>query len=256
MLAGWAVAAGAAAAADAYATQRAEAVRTCQAVNPDAYQSGLWLNPDGYRSYYERSRCFQDAALRFRDPGLCDQVRRRRALLSSSWGYSEARCRELVASGIDADRRALAERREAYHRAPVRLTGLRIVRNGNGRDYDVIPRFSGSGAGGYRLTLHLQPARGTSVLVHEGGYHVSGAASRLRIYLPAREIRARYPAFAEDVAYQLIATLELSIGQGSQSGLWRREFVEAQFPEVERRQSLIRRVVFGELTFEPEPAGP
>lgn len=256
MLAGWAVAAGATAAADAYPNQRAEAVRTCQAVDPDAYQSGLWLNPDGYRSYYERSRCFLDAAVRFRDPGLCDQVRQRRALLSSSWGYSEARCRELVASGIDADRRALAERREAYHRAPVRLTGLRIVGNGNGRDYDVIPEFSGSGAGGYRLTLHLQPARGTPVLVHEGGYHVSGAPSRLRIYLPTHEIRASYPSFDEDAAYHVIATLELSIGHGSQDGMWSRDFIEREFPGVERRQSLTRRVVFGELTFQPDPPAP
>lgn len=246
----------AAAGADAYGAQHAQAVGACQAVDADAHQSGLWFNPDGYRSYYERSRCFQEAAVRFRDAGLCDQVRRRRALLSSSWGYSASRCRELVAAGIDADRRALAERREAHRRDRVLLTGLRVMRNGNGRDYDLVPEFSGSGAAGYRLTLQLQPPDGTPVLVHEDGYHISGADSRLRIYLPAREIRARYPAFAEDVAYQVIATLELSIGHGSQNGLWRREFVDAQFPEAERRQSLTRRVVFGELTFEPEPAGP
>lgn len=243
-------------AADAYEIQRAEAVRVCSAVAAEDYQSGLWLNPDGYRSYYERSRCFQEAAVRFRDGGLCGQVRRRRALLSSSWGYSEANCRELVAEGIAADRSELVARRAAYQRAGVRLTALRIVRNGNGRDYDLLPEFSGNGGGGHRLTLQLQPPDGSPVLIHEDGYHVSGADSRLRIYLPASDIRARYPAFAGDVAYQLIATLEFSIGHGSQGGLWSSAFIEAEFPAAERRHSLTRRVVFGDLTFTPEPVGP
>src|SRR5215467_5660951 len=80
-----------------YAELRSAAVARCQAIDPAEYQTGLFLNPDGYRSYYVRSECFQRAAAEFRDGTLCDEVKRRFALLSSSWGYSRAQCRKLVA---------------------------------------------------------------------------------------------------------------------------------------------------------------
>jgi hypothetical protein len=84
----------------AYDTAKAAAVRTCDAIDANEYQTGLALNPDGYRSYYRRSQCFQKIAEQFRDLTLCDRVRQRRALLSSSWGYSPGNCRTLVGQAL------------------------------------------------------------------------------------------------------------------------------------------------------------
>ena len=60
-----------------YAELRAAAVKRCEAIDPAEYQTGLMLNPDGYRSYYVRSACFQRAAGEFRDESLCREVKRR-----------------------------------------------------------------------------------------------------------------------------------------------------------------------------------
>src|SRR4029453_8074325 len=92
-----------------YDELRSAAVKQCQAIDPAEYQSGLFFNPDGYRSYYVRSECFQRTAVQFRDEVLCAEVRQRVSLLSSSWGYSRTRCRELVAQGVAADRKTLEE---------------------------------------------------------------------------------------------------------------------------------------------------
>ena len=90
--------------APAYDTAEAAAVRTCEVIDANESQTGLAFNPDGYRSYYVRSECFQKTAVHFRDLTLCDRVRQRRALLSSSWGYSPGNCRTLVGRAVDADR--------------------------------------------------------------------------------------------------------------------------------------------------------
>src|SRR5579885_1072050 len=75
-----------------YAQRRGMAVKQCETINPSESQSGLAFNPDGYKSYYVQSECFQKAAVEFRDVSFCNRVRRRWSLLWSSWGISEAQC--------------------------------------------------------------------------------------------------------------------------------------------------------------------
>lgn len=83
-----------------YGDARSRTVKACEAISPSDSQGGLYFNPDGYRSYYVRSKCFQEAAILFRDATLCDHVKERRSLLASSWGYTAARCRQLVTEGF------------------------------------------------------------------------------------------------------------------------------------------------------------
>ena len=111
-----------------YAEARSKAVKACDAINPSESQSGLIFNPDGYRSYYVRSKCFQEAAVAFRDAALCAQVNQRWSLLSSSWGYSARRCRQLVAEGTSADRAELEGLKNPYASGGVRLRGFRAGR--------------------------------------------------------------------------------------------------------------------------------
>lgn len=129
-----------------YDALRAAAISTCQSVDAEEYQSGHFFNPDGYRSYYAKSLCYQKAAVTFRDIELCDLVKRRRAPFSSSWGYSKSNCRKLVSEGIAQDREAIDRMKQDYQQGHVQLAGFRIERDGNGRDIDIIPEFSGEGA--------------------------------------------------------------------------------------------------------------
>jgi len=228
-----------------YDELRSAALKQCQAIDPAEYQSGLFFNPDGYRSYYVRSECFQRTAVQFRDEALCAEVRQRFSLLSSSWGYSRARCRELVAQGAATDRPTLEEIKRLYIKGAVTLRDFRVERNGNGRDFDIIPSFAGDYAHGYVLNLEIVPADPGKVLIllHSSGYYVDGN-SNLRVFLRQDEIRKRFPDFALNRPYTVRATLILDVGNGGQSGLWSEGFIERIFPIRERSQSVTREIRF------------
>jgi hypothetical protein len=227
-----------------YTDERSKAVKACEAIDASEYQSGLFFNPDGYRSYYLRSKCFQDAAVRFRDPNLCDQVKQRRALLSSSWGYSASRCRQLVAEGAAVDRTTLEGLKAAYVEGGMRLSDFRIERNGNGRDIDIIPSFTGSFAHSYTLTFEiLLDASGASVLLHSSGYYVD-EKSNLRIYVPQADIKKKFSGFSQNRVYAVRATATLDVGFGGQSGYWSPAFIKGVFPTPERSKSITRRAMF------------
>jgi hypothetical protein len=228
-----------------YDDQRSSAVKTCQAIDPAEYQSGLVFNPDGYRSYYVRSECFQRIAVRFRDETLCRQVKQRRSLFSSSWGYSSGRCRELVAEGGATDRKSLEEIKQKYLAGAVRLRDFRVERNGNGRDFDIIPAFSGAYAHGHTLRFEIihSGATGPEILLHSSGYYVDGN-SNLRIFLRQDEIRKRFPDFTLNRLYLVRATIILDVGNGGLAGLWSDGFIDRVFPVHERSQSLEKDVRF------------
>ncbi|MGB5425276.1 MAG: hypothetical protein WBN95_00680, partial [Gammaproteobacteria bacterium] len=190
-----------------YEQQHAMAVSACEAIDAREYQSGLALNPDGYRSYYLRSQCYQQAAIRFRDSKLCAKVRQRRALFSSSWGYSNANCKKRVEEEIAKDRDAIVQMKRDYQQGHVRLSDFRIERNGNGRDFDIIPAFTGTGAHGYKLVFEIirDDSGASPVLLDASGFYLEGVTSNIRIYVPQQEIRDRFPGFALDKDWQVRA---------------------------------------------------
>jgi hypothetical protein len=228
-----------------YGELRATGVKRCEAIDASAYQSGLVFNPDGYRSYYLRSECFQRVAVEFRDEPLCAQVRERWSMFSSSWGYSKGNCEKLVRDGMAADRKILEERKSRYTQAPVRLSDFRVEPNGNGRDFDIIPSFVGERGDGYALSFDiLLPLPGaTAVSLHSSGYHIDGR-SYLRIYIRQQDIRVRLQQFSLGHPYRVRATLTLSIGIGGQAGKWSDEFIESVFPIRERTQIMEKEIRF------------
>jgi hypothetical protein len=240
-----ALAVGAAAAGPGYEELRAAAVAACRAIDPAEFQSGLLFNPDGHRSYYVRSECFQRAAVQFRDAALCAEVKRRWSLFSSSWGYSGRRCRELVAEGVAADLASLNALKQRWREGALHLRELRVERNGNGRDFDVVPSFAGAFAHGHVLRLELVGAGkgGADALLHDSGYWID-AGSQLWIFLRQAEIRQQVPGFALGRPYTLRATLVLGVGFGGPAGYQSDAFVERVFPERERSHSLEREVRF------------
>ena len=225
-----------------YDELKAAALKQCQAIDAGAYQSGLLFNPEGYRSFYLRAECLQKTAVEFRYPALCAQVKERVSLLSSSWGYAPAQCTKLVREGIASDERALTEMKQNYRNGAVQLSEFRMERNGNGRDFDLIPSFSGGYAHDYVLRFEIVAGNQTR-LVHSAGYYLDGR-SNLRIFLRQEEIRSRFAAFVPGQLHTVRATLIFDTGNGGQGGRWSEPFIERIFPLRERSQSLDRAVRF------------
>ncbi|WP_109488411.1 hypothetical protein [Occallatibacter savannae] len=230
-------------AASDYAQRKAAASLHCESINPSEYETGLAFNPDGYRSFYVQSECFQNAAIQFRDASMCDRVRRRFSLLSSSWGVSTAQCRKLVAQGIATDRAEIEAERRSYLPGPPRLLSFRIERNGNGRDFDILPEFAPGYSHGYTLSFEIIGARKDPILLHSDGYYLDQNPI-LRIFVRQSEIRARFPELQLNHPYQVRATVTLSIGNGGMSGYWSDEFLEKEFPARARSQTLIKEITF------------
>jgi hypothetical protein len=228
-----------------YAERRASAIHACEAIDPDKYQTGLFLNPDGYRSFYLRSECFQQAAVMFRDDTLCTQVKQRHSLLSSSWGYSPSHCRDLVREGLDADLKELNAIKQLYVAGPLRMQAFRIERNGNGRDFDIIPTFTGAYAHGYQLTFDILDPDGKRppVTLLSDGYYADPAAV-MRLYVRQSDLRQRMPDLVLGRIYPVRATMTLSVGIGGPSGYWSDAFIDRIFPVRERSQSITQDVRF------------
>jgi hypothetical protein len=223
---------------------RGAAVTRCRAIDPEQYQSGLAFNPDGYRSYYVRSECLQRTAVLFRDEPLCSEVKQRRTILWSSWAYSPERCRDLVKEGLDADRKTLEEMKRRYVQGGVTLRDFRVERNGNGRDFDIIPTFRGEYASGYRLTFEiLADGDRAPALVHANGYFID-RASNLRLFVRQSEIRQQLPDFTLGRAYTVRASVLLDIGFGGQAGYWSDAFIERTFPARDRTRTMTKQVTF------------
>jgi hypothetical protein len=230
-----------AAAGPGYDQLRAAAVNACEVIAPDDYQTGLFFNPDGYRSYYVQSECFQRVAVEFRDDSLCASVRERRAWLSSSWGYSEANCRKLTAAGVSADEQVLNDVKQRYQQGAVTLRDFRVEPNGNGRDFDFIPEFTGAFAHRYSLQFEvLDGDRG--VVVDRSEFHLD-ASSNIRVFVRGHLLRGLVEA-APGHTIRVRATLTLEVGQGTPSGRWSEAFIERVFPARERSQSIVREARF------------
>lgn len=227
-----------ASAANDYAARKAAALQRCEAISPSESQSGLLFNPDGYRSFYVRSQCLQEAAVQFRDASICNRVRRRWSLFSSNWGISTAQCRKLVSKGISEDTSQLEEEKRNYEGHAVRLRSFHIERNGNGRDFDIIPEFSGGVGHGYTLVFEIVDAVQQPVLLHSDGYYVD-PNSKLRIFVRQADIRARFPGFELSRPYEVRATMILSTAIGGPSGYWNDAFIESVFPAAQRSQTMM-----------------
>jgi hypothetical protein len=226
-----------------YEAARAAALKSCEAIDASAYRSGLAMNPDGYRSFYLRSECLQRTAVRFRDAVPCDRVVRRRALFSSSWGYSPQNCRTLVDRGIEEDRREIAELRQRFLSEAMVLRDVVVLRNGNGRDYDVKPVFAGASGTGYIITVEITAPDGRTIPIHTNGYYAD-PRSELTLFIRREEIVARVPAFAPGAAYQVRVTTTYSLPAPSDARFMSDTFVEKTFPLRERQRTITRDVRF------------
>jgi hypothetical protein len=149
-----------------------------------------------------------------------------------------------VRDGIAGDRRAVETVKRDYLTGPMRLHDFRVERNGNGRDFDIIPELAGSYAHGYVITFELltrdPPA---AIPIHSSGYYLD-PTSNLRIFVPQIDIARRFADFARARTYVVRATVTLDVGFSGQSGYWSDAFIERVFPLRERSHSITKEVRF------------
>ncbi|HKY07640.1 MAG TPA: hypothetical protein VJQ55_05345 [Candidatus Binatia bacterium] len=131
-----------------------------------------------------------------------------------------------------------------YLAGAARLSDFKIERNGNRRDFDIIPTFAGSYAHGHRLRFEIvPPGRDQAILLHSSGYYVDGN-SNLRIFVRQDDVRARFAEFALDRPYLVRATITLDVGNGGLAGMWSDAFIDRVFPVRERSQFLEKEIRF------------
>jgi hypothetical protein len=134
--------------------------------------------------------------------------------------------------------------RNSYLKGAVTLRDFRVERNGNGRDFDILPSFEGEFAHGYRLTFAIVPAAGrTPITIHSSGYYLD-KDSNISAFVRQHELRRLFPDFTLGRDYAVRATLTLDVGNGGQSGYWSEAFIERVFPVRMRSQSLMRQARF------------
>jgi hypothetical protein len=148
-----------------------------------------------------------------------------------------------VSQAVAADRAELQQEKQRYLAGPPRLQTFRIERNGNGRDFDILPEFTSGYAHGYTLTFEIIGARDQPILLHSDGYYLD-RNSNLRIFVRQSEIRAQFAEFQLNHPYKVRATVTLSIGNGGLSGSWSDDFIESNFPVSSRTQSLTIESIF------------
>jgi len=119
---------------------------------------------------------------------------------------------------------------------------LSCGRNGNDRDFDVIPSFAGNYAYGYILRFEIVTTD-TTALLHPAGYYLDGR-NNLRIFPRQEEIRSRFTACVAGQIYTARATSIFDTGGGAQAGRWSEPFIERVFPLRERSQSVTSEVRF------------
>lgn len=232
--------------ASEYHNSLATQVASCQEIDADEYQTGLLFNPDGYRSYYLRSACLQRLAVEYRNPDLCQEVKRRRALFSSSWGYSTRNCQLLVAQKLTEDRNELQTLRQTYLAAPMSVSQLTVESNGNGRDFDFIPRFNDGMPYGYNVDFQLVDNNGDRHVILEYGGYLAGSDSNIRLFLTRQELLARFPSLAFNRPYAIDVIVSPSLGLRKLDGWLRPDILEQDFPYAERNSIRSFTVIFAD----------
>jgi len=154
------------------------------AIPPRKAVSWLLFNPTGMQTYYERSRCLQETAVRLRAPALCNGVRERKSWFLDGSAYSPLACRAAVREQEQQDAASAKTLR-----APQALRRVWIERNGNGRDFDVHLLTSGGAGGGLHLRLSLLDAGGVEHILRDGAQPMDDQPGELNLLLPAADLR-------------------------------------------------------------------
>ncbi len=195
-------------------------VETCREMSHLSFRTWLFFNPKGRQTYYLRSECFQQMAVRERDESLCNEVVERKSLYFNGSGVSPGACREAVLKQKQPDSAARV-RPEAIHR----IRTVTITRIPYSDTVDVRVSTTGSLWGTYRLSMSLHDARGNFLGALTSREAHLGYPSRdaLGMVINRRDVQqAAGPRYRAGERYVLAVSLELlrdDAGQLSRSGV-------------------------------------
>ena len=179
----WAVLLAAAAHGVAAAEAPGHSVARCASIPADRYQTGLFFNPEGMQTYYDRSRCFDELAVELRDARLCASVLERHAWLLDGSQMSPGACRQRVAAqehrDVEAARRL---------RPPQQLRQVDVERDNNGRDFSVRLQTSGGDGRSLRLTLAVVDSAGHAHVIHADAQPMDDRPGDIRVFIPATRL--------------------------------------------------------------------
>lgn len=219
-----------------YHERLAGAKARCEAIPRTKSHTGLWFNPRGYRSYFERSMCYQGLALNFRQPALCRKVRQRHSLFGSSWGYSRQNCSKLVREAITQDAASIEKLRDAYRHNPVQLIEVTVRQDGNGRDIDVLPVFSAGTRQTYRFSAFIVDARGKRHRLVEQTFRLGQAKPSIVLFVKREQVIRAVPGFGPSASQLWAFELELAPPVGRGNALWPPAWLENLWPRAQRVQ--------------------
>ena len=194
--------------ADRFDDHKQRAVERCQAIDENAYSTGMIFNSKGQATMFERSRCFQDLAIAERDLLLCKKVVERKSWFFDGSAISEKSCLKQVGQRIESDRKDFASRDfSQLHR----LRSFALARNGNGKDYNFELETEGSTPGSYELKLIFTPVRrGKTVTAYDKTSRFAGNKSRKVVLLRHSLLNDRLGEGFDSAEWSVTALLQYS----------------------------------------------
>ena len=183
--------------------RKAAELARCQGLDPDEYFTGLVFNPPGMQTGFARSSCFDRLALNYRDVTLCAEVRERKSMWFDGSALSRQACERRVHERAAGDPRVLIA---DIHR----LDEMQWFRNGNGRDFDVHVRTSGSYAHRYALKLLMLDSKGARTrTLWDNEYGYRAVDHERRILIRAGDLHAAAAALGVEPPYRVRLTFAL-----------------------------------------------
>ncbi|MGY0559251.1 hypothetical protein ACW7G2_00800 [Luteimonas sp. A277] len=182
---------------------KASEVERCRRIDPAEYSTGMLFNPPGMKTTYKRSTCLYSLAREYRDESLCEEVRERKSLFFDGSAITRENCEQRV-------REVMAGDPEVVIADVKRLADVRWFRNGNGRDFDVHVRTSGSYAHRYELTvLMLDKAGAPGQVLWRNEYGRRAVDQRLQVRIPEPDMAAAAAALGLQPPYRFRVTFAL-----------------------------------------------
>ncbi|EKE04470.1 MAG: hypothetical protein ACD_20C00065G0001 [uncultured bacterium] len=178
----------------------------CQKIPKYKIQTNLFLNPPGYQTYYERSKCFLDLAVAQRRDELCAHVKEHRALFLDGSKYSPKSCRQKVQNKIAEDKKN-AERYAGSHQIKEAYFKL----DGNERDFDFIIEATGNVSRPYKLILEVYDDKENLGTLYSNGYTFIAPSDRRYLYIQRQNLLDILKDRPIDKIYQVKISLVLNL---------------------------------------------
>jgi len=217
-----------------YQEQLERALSNCEKTPAFKSRSGLFFNPQGYQAYWERSACYQKLAIKFRQSSYCKKVFQRYTIFSSSSGYSRQNCKQQVAEEREKDEAYLLSLKNKFARGPAILVDLDIIKNGNSKDYDVIPLFTSGYKSSYEMTFSLIDQHATRYDIDKTSFVLGEEKPKIRWFIPRKIFDDAMPGFDDTDQYIVESWLTASVPVGRANVTWDPRWVESVWPRKER----------------------